>query len=134
MEKFDINKIIAHYGISENIPELAKLFFPHVKYPKQAFDRVLKGEATLDVDQVQKLAEYLGVLAHELFNIDSWKGTSESGCLTFTKGEFKVKLNYNNVFLSLYKNNELIDTKISSIPAMSLNDFIQYIDELIKQY
>lgn len=134
MEKFDINKIIAHYGISENIPDLAKMFFPHVKYPKQAFDRVLKGETNLDVEQVQKLAEYLGILTHELFNIDSWKGTSESGCLTFTKDDFKVKLNYNNAFLSLYKNDKLVETRISSMPTMSLNDFINYIDELIKEY
>lgn len=131
MEKFDINKVISHYNIGADTSELAKLLFPNVKYPKQAFDRIIKGEASLDVDQLQKLAEYLGVLTHELFSVDSWKGTSEEGHLTFTKGEYKVKLNYNSVFLSLYKNGELVDTKISSVPTMSLNDFIKYIDELI---
>lgn len=132
MEQFNINNVIEHYNL--NIEDLAKVLFPTVKYPKQAFDRVLKGEANLDISQVERLASHIGVLVSDLFSANTWKGSSEDSCLTLTKGEYKIKLNYNGVFLSMYKNNNLILQNISNIPAMSVPEFINYINNLIKDY
>ena len=42
-QQFNIGNVIEHYKL--NTEDLAKVLFPTVKYPKQAFDRVLKGEA-----------------------------------------------------------------------------------------
>ena len=66
MEKFNIQKIIEHY--SPNTEELGRVLFPYIKYPKQAFDRVLKGEANLDSHQIELLASYLGVFVSDLFS------------------------------------------------------------------
>lgn len=134
MEKFSVQKIIEHY--SPNIEELSKLLFPHVKYPKQAFDRVLKGEANLDSAQIESLAEYLGVFASDLFALDEdWKGSwnSKCKCLTFVKGLYQVNLNYNGSFITVYKDGKLMSQEIKShADSMSLTDFIQYINNLIK--
>ena len=73
MEKFNIQKIIEHY--SPNTEELGRVLFPYIKYPKQAFDRVLKGEANLDSHQIELLASYLGVFVSDLFSLNDWKGS-----------------------------------------------------------
>ena len=132
MEQFNINGIIEHYKL--NVEDLAKVLFPTVKYPKQAFDRVLKGETDLDIKQIEKLASHIGILVTDLFSVGTWKGSSEDGYLTMLKGDYKVKLNYNGVFVSIYKNNNLIEQKISNVPDMTMSEFINYLDNFIKSY
>lgn len=132
MEQFNISNVIEHYKL--NTEDLAKVLFPTVKYPKQAFDRVLKGEANLDITQVERLASHIGVLVTDLFSANTWKGSSEDGCLVMLKGEYKVKLNYNGVYVSIYKNNNLISQNLSNIPSMTVQEFINYIDNFIKNY
>ena len=132
MKQFNINNVIEHYKL--NTDDLAKVLFPTVKYPKQAFDRVLKGETNLDIEQVEKLASHIGVLVTDLFSAETWKGLCEDGCMTMLKGDYKVKLNYNGVFVSIYKNNNLIEQKISNVPDMTVQEFIDYLDNFIKNY
>lgn len=132
MEQFNINSVIEHYKL--NTEDLARVLFPTVKYPKQAFDRVLKGETDLDIKQIETLASYIGVLVTDLFSAGTWKGSTEDGCLTMLKGDYKVKLNYNGVFVSIYKNNNLIEQKISNVPDMTMHEFVNYIDNFIKSY
>lgn len=132
MEQFNINSVIEHYKL--NTEDLAKVLFPTVKYPKQAFDRVLKGETDLDIKQIETLASHIGVLVTDLFSAGTWKGSSEDGCLTMLKGDYKVKLNYKGVFVSIYKNNNLIEQKISNVPDMTIQEFINFLDNLIKNY
>jgi hypothetical protein len=132
MEQFNIKNVIEYYKL--NTEDLAKVLFPAIKYPKQALDRVLKGEGTLDITQVEKLANYIGVLVTDLFSANTWKGSAEDGCLTLLKGQYKAKLNYNGVYLSIYKDNVLIEQKISNIPSMTIQEFINFLDNLIKNY
>ncbi len=132
MEHFNINNVIERYKL--NTEDLARVLFPTVKYPKQAFDRILKGEANLDIIQVERLASYIGVLVTDLFSANTWKGFSEDKCLTLQKGQYKAKLNYNGVYLSIYKDNVLIEQKISNVPNMTVQEFIDYLDNIIKNY
>lgn len=132
MEPFNIKNVIAHYKL--NTEDLAKVLFPNVKYPKQALDRILKGEGNLDITQVEELANYIGVLVTDLFSANTWKSSTEDGCLTLLKGQYKAKLNYNGVYLSIYKDNVLIEQKISNVPSMTIQEFINFLDNLIKNY
>ena len=36
--------------------------------------------------------------------------------------------------LSIYKNNELLEQKISNVPDMTMEEFINYIDNFIKNH
>ena len=132
MEQFNINSVIEHYKL--NTEDLAKVLFPTVKYSKQAFGRVLKGETNLDIKQIETLASHIGVLVTDLFSAGTWKGSTEDDCLTMLKGDYKVKLNYKGVFISIYKNNNLIEQKISNVPDMTMHEFINYLDNFIKSY
>lgn len=132
MKTFDITKVIEYY--SPNIEELSKVLFPHIKYPKQAFDRVIRGEANLDTVQLESLASYLGVMITDLFSIEDWKGSWDSGCkcLTFVKGLYRVNLNYGGTFITVYKDGKVIHQEIkANSDKMTLTDFIQYINNLI---
>lgn len=133
METFNITKIMEQYA--PNTDELSKVLFPHIKYPKQAFDRVLKGEANLDSEQITRLASYLGILVSDLFNLkDDWKGSYDTTkkCLIFTKGEYKINLNYNGSFITVYKDNKVIHQEVKSrADSMTFEDFIRYINKFI---
>lgn len=132
MEQFNINDVIEHYKL--NTDDLAKVLFPAVKYQKLALDRILKGEGVLDVTQVERLANHIGVLVSDLFSANTWKGSTEDGHLIFIKGPYKVKLNYNNVFLSIYKNGMLVEQKISNVPSMTIEELKEYLNNLIKNH
>ena len=132
MERFNINNVIKQYRLDTE--ELAKVLFPTVKFPKLAFDRVLKGEGSLDVIQLERLADYIGVLVSDLFSVDTWKSSTEDRCLVLQKGNYKVKLNYKGVYLSVYKNNELILQSISNILSMTVQEFVDFLDTIIKDY
>lgn len=133
METFDITQIIEQYA--PDTDELSKLLFPHVKYPKQAFDRVLKGEANLDTAQVCALAKYLGVLVSDLFTADGWKASYDktNSCLTFVRGTYRVNLNYKGTFITVYNDGKMINQVMRhTTDEMGITDFIQYINNLIK--
>ena len=132
MEKFDIQKILEHY--KPDTGELSKVLFPKAKYPKQAFDRVVKGEANLDVQQVEKLASYLGVLISDLFSVDDWKGQwdNDAKCVAFVKAPYRVNLNYNGTFITVYKDEKVIHREVKATPGMQLTDFISYINKFIQ--
>lgn len=132
MEKFNINQIIEHYKLDTN--EVATMLFPYIKYPKQAFGRILKGEANLDTKQVENLASYIGVAVHDLYTVDDWRGSTENSSLVFTKGEYKVKLNYGGAYLTLLKNESIISQEFSCAYSMTVAQFIEYINKLIKNF
>lgn len=130
METFNLTRILEYY--KPDINSLAAILFPSVKHPKLALDRVIKGEATLDIIQVQSLAAYLGVLVSDLLTIDSWKSAnSPLESLILTKGEYTAKLNYKGSFLVLYKGDELIKEEVVNT-AMTVSDFIDHLNILTK--
>ena len=132
MERFNLSNVIDHYKLDQ--AKLAELLFPTVKYPKLALNRILSGEAHLDTEQLENLAKFLGVFPHDLFFVSqNWKGSSEDGCLVFLKGEYKVKLNYNGVLLTAYKQDKLIHQELT-LENMSVPAFITYITNIINNY
>jgi hypothetical protein len=122
--------VLEHYKLDRE--EVERALFPHVRYRKQALDRVLKGEGQLTVEQLQILAKLSGVFIQDLFSLDDWKGGREDDCLTFIKGEFKVKLNYKGVYLSIYKGNDLVKQEITSVDR-TVEEFLEHITLLINK-
>lgn len=129
-QQFNINKVIEHYKL--NTDDVAEVLFPHARYKKLALARVLKGEASLSTEQLEALAKLAGVFMHDLFFIaDNWKGAiSEDGCLVFLKDDYKAKLNYKGVLLSIYKGHDLIHQELA-LNNMSVSQFIEYINKVI---
>lgn len=131
MTQFDINSIVENYNL--DVDELAKVLFPDAKYPKPALSRILKGESSLSVDQLEKLAAHIGVMPSELFMLDTWKDASENGLLAFKKGRFLAKLNHGNTFLTLYEDGKVVATGLID-SCISVSDFVKYLDNLITNF
>lgn len=129
-QSFDINNVIEHYKLDTN--EVAEALFPHVRYKTLALNRVLKGEAFLDTEQLQALANLAGILVQDLFTFGDWKGSNEDGCLTLTRGKYKAKINYNGTYLTILKGSRVIAQEITCAKNMSVNDFISHINSIIK--
>lgn len=133
MDKFDIHRILKEYD--PNREELAKVLYPDNKFPDRALNRVLSGEAHLDTEQITRLAAYLGVFVPDLFAVGNWKGNWDgtAKCPVFTKGRYKVLLNYNGSFLTMYRDHIVIRREVrSGADTRTLNEFIAYLDTIIE--
>ena len=131
MEKFDLNKVLEFYKPDQEA--VAKVLFPHNNFPQAALRRVLTGPTTINADQIAALAEFLGVFVGDLYTIDTdWKGSFEYGHLTFKKGEYKAILNYKGSFLSVYKGKDRINTTELVPTTMTIESFINHINNIIK--
>lgn len=130
MAQFNIKKVLAHYDVDN--AALAKQLFPAAKYPLSAFNRIIKGEAELNISQLEKLADFLGVTVSDLFTPDSWKGISENGHLIFVKGKYKARINYGNSFLSIYStiDNTLISKHLINTKILTLEELVYYLDNI----
>lgn len=131
MQLFNINNVITTYGLDKN--ELAKVLFPEAKYPMLALSRVLKGKADLSVKQLELTAAFIGIEVAKLFDLraeDNWQTATKDGVLTFKKGIYTVKVNYQGSFITLYKNDKVTARVINS-NSMTLQDFFKFIDNLI---
>lgn len=132
LQQFNIEDIIKHHSL--DIDELAKMLFPYVKYPRQAFDRVLKHETDLDVNQLHILANFIGVFVSDLFSVNSWKGGSENGLMTLVNGDYKAVVSETRAFVTLYKNDEVLGTYITNIDVVTISQFINIINKMIENY
>lgn len=130
-QTFNLQKIIDYYDLDRN--EVEKALFPHIRYQKQALDNALTGQRAISVEQLQALADLAGVFIQDLFAIDTWKGFREDNCLTFVKGEFKVKINYNGTYLTLLKDNKIVLQEMAS-QDRTLEEFLKHITFLTNKF
>lgn len=130
MNTFNLDTVIRLWHLNKN--EVARVMFPHIRFPEYALNRVLKGLAPVDIQQLMRLADYIGAPVVDLFGLDDWHGITEENCLTLTKGEYKVK--FNNTFFIVYKGPEVICKNVGDFQVMTFDEFINYINNQIKQY
>ena len=132
MTGFNIIKIFEKYQISPN--EVAKILFPKAKHPTMALTRILEKKAHLDVIQVEHLAKYIGVPVGDLFYIEDWQCKTNDNLLTFVKDNFKVVLNRGGYFLTVFKDNEVVEQIIANNEALTIKQFIDFINNLTLNY
>lgn len=132
VQQFNLEDIIKANQLDTE--ELAKLLFPYVKYPKQAFDRVLKHETELDVNQLHILASFIGVFVSDLFNIGTWKSVSENKLITFVNGEYKAVVSETRAMVTLYKEDKILDNFVINFDMVTISQFINIINKTIEKY
>lgn len=129
---FDITKIMAKYKLSHE--ETAEVLFPNVRFKKQAFDRVINFESSIDVNQLLRLADYLCVNASEFFVLDTFEYTRVDNNITLVRGQYKVVLFADGFYYSIYHDGKLIDRPVSNFANMRLEEFIPYINKQINKH
>ena len=91
MSKIHLKSILEAHGVDPK--KAAEVLFPKNMYPYLALNRVMKGKALLDSDQISALAFLLGVPIQSLFDKANWSITSsKEGIIIFTNGEYEAEL------------------------------------------
>lgn len=132
MAHIDIDSVSREYNISLTV--LGDILFPNAKYKRIALDRVRNRTANLDIEQASNLATYLNTTIDELLKNPSWKGSRENGYLTITRDNYKVVLNKDGYYYSVYDGDILIDRIVEDLSPMPLDNFITRINNLINTY
>lgn len=122
---FDIKKVIEDYNI--DITKLATVLYPLAKYKKQAFDRVLRGESFLDVNQLYKLAEYLSINVSDLFKDKNTVVFSDTKILY---GELSAVFDVSKKMIFFYNGNELIEKSITDTKFVTIDELIEKFNTL----
>lgn len=128
----DLNSIVEEFNL--DVDALSQILFSSNKFPRPALDRVLKGTAKLDSDQMLLLADYLSIPAQELYNFGGWKSYSKNDVLTLTRNTYVAKLNLATFELSLSKEGDMIYNKIIVQKTITLSDFVKELDKYINLY
>ena len=130
MSSFNITGIIEQFSLDRE--KVAEVLFPNCTFKKQALDRIIKGQAYLDTEQIQALATLAGVMVGDLFTLSNWRSSCNNGTLIFTKDEYTAKVNYNGTFLVLIKGTNVIAEELIS-NSMTISNFINHINKLCQQ-
>lgn len=74
---FYLNNVLKNYKLNQ--ADVASVMFPTSKYADLALRRVLKGEGHVSVDQLEALAQYVGVSVSAIYEAgcDMWHDATE---------------------------------------------------------
>lgn len=132
MNEIDIKVIIEKQGL--NIKEVAAQLFPGNSYPKLALDRVIKGKAFLDSNQISKLSFISRMPIQFLYSNSKWDFESKRKEIRFSHGEYVGVLNTFNNITKIYHNKSLFHESIIHKSSIPLSEYLEKIEQLIINY
>lgn len=129
MEQLDINRIMEAYKPDRK--KLAPVLFPNNRYPDEAFDRIIRGIAKLDSEQIARLADYLGVMVHTLYTVEGsgWHGSLNSDCMVLTKGEYAAHISSGRI--SIYCKDNPIGGFVLKSEITPFKEIVELLDSYI---
>ena len=136
----DIERMCELYD--KSLSDLADELFPDKRSRVLMLKKYVDDESRFTLKQLSIVAKFFGMTESELLDFDgtykdqiSWKGTSENGCLAFHFKNYKAILNFDGVFLRIYKDNVIIHEEISmTTPALSIGAFTDFLTLKIQQH
>jgi hypothetical protein len=131
MRKIDLDRIIDAYGL--NNVEVAMQLFPGNAHPGLALNRIKKGVAVLDADQISKLALMAGIPISALYAGGQWRKTFKSGIHKFTNGKFTAELSTVTFITKIFHNESLFHESLIASPTIALSEYFEKLDlEILK--
>lgn len=132
MRTIDLRRIIEQNHLDWG--EISTELFPKNKQPRRALDRVAKGEALLDSEQISRLATLLGVEIQDLYAGYEWKATSKPGLMTLTTDKFRAEIDTKNWILKVYANDKLFHDEVLMSPTIQLSELLKNLNQIIEKY
>lgn len=131
MDTINVNQIIKDNEL--DVKTVANELFPGIKHPKLALDRILKGEAFLDSNQISRLSILTGIPIEFLFTERSWKPTSnKKGIIDFSKGDYRVELNLTDGASCIYHKNKIFHEQLIHSKHITLSEYIKEVERIIE--
>lgn len=130
MKSIDLKKLMDSHGLKKR--DVATQLFPGIKYPVLALNRVLKGEALLDTDQISKLAAILKVPISTLFNEKTqWEMQGTKTGITLTTGKYRAELDTNTWLTRVFANDTLFHEAILHNGRIYLSEYIEMLNQIV---
>ena len=114
--------------------EVADTLFPSNKFAIMALDRVLRGEAVLNADQISRLALFANVSLSSLFTGEGWGCKSRGTMHTFTSGEFVAKVDMDSGVVEMFHKTTLFHTVTLTSKSIELTELVEVLNKQILNY
>lgn len=129
MSKIDLKKIIEEQNLDVKV--IATELFPGNKYPKLALDRVLKGDAFLDSNQISRLSLMTEIPIQFLYDSGSWTKKMTKDLITFESGEYRAELNTSSNITKVFHKGSLFHESVIHKNSITLSEYLSEVKKLI---
>ena len=129
--RIDLEKLIQKYSLDKKV--LEELLFPLNKHQALALRRAIIGDTSLVDEQISKLASLIGVSRDALY-VDEWKHVVKGTMQVFESEDYRAELNMENNMTRIYHKGSLKHTAILHNGAISLEDYFQKLNSIIKTF
>jgi len=136
MQTLDLKRIMLTANLKASY--IGAHLFPDNKEPRQAVQRVARGEAFLNSEQIAKLADLLNVPIGLLFDDASWCMSVKAdrrNIINFRTYDYFAELNTETMETTLSRNDVLMFEKvITHNRGITLTDYLAQLTDLIIKY
>jgi hypothetical protein len=131
-QMLDLKGIFSHYDL--NAGEMADLLFPNNQHKKAALTRALKGEYTLDANQLSRLAAYIGVYTDNLFTPYWISKPAKDHILKFSSGLYWAELDTRDFTTRLFHKKSLFHTVVLAPQVLTLPEYVNKLNSIIENF
>lgn len=129
---FYLSNVLKNYKL--NYDEVAAIMFPTNKNADLALRRVLKGEGHVSVDQLEALAQYIGISVPTLYQVgcDMWLDASDGRANIFSirRGIFVANFSFDTHRLIVSQNDSVIYNAILPESEVLVQDLMNTINNI----
>ena len=129
---FYLNNVLKNYKLNQ--ADVASVMFPTNKNADLALRRILKGEGHVSVDQLEALAQYVGVSVSAIYEAgcDMWHDATEkldSFCIK--RGLYVAKYVYTTRVLTITADDKELFNDVVSDSDLLVQDLVNIINSII---
>lgn len=129
---FYLNNVLKNYRLNQG--DVASVMFPTSKYADLALRRVLKGEGRVSVDQLEALAQYVGVSVSAIYDAgcDLWHdATEKQDSFCIKRGIYVAKYIYATHVLTITADNKELFNDVVADGDLLVKDLVNIINNII---
>lgn len=129
---FYLNNVLKNYKLNQ--ADVASVMFPTSKYADLALRRVLKGEGHVSVDQLEALAQYVGVSVSAIYEAgcDMWHdATDKPDSFRIKRGVYVAEYIYATHVLTVIADDKELFSGVIADNDLLVQDLVNTINSII---
>jgi len=135
MQTLDLKRIMLTANLKASY--IGAHLFPDNKDPRQAVQRVARGEAFLNSEQIAKLSELLNVPIGLLFDSTAWHMSVEAdrkNIIRFRSYNYYAELNTLTMVTRVSLNGVMFFEEVHNEKSIGIHDYLAQLTDLIIKY
>ena len=129
---FYLNNVLKNYKLNQ--ADVASVMFPTSKYADLALRRVLKGEGHVSVDQLEALAQYVGVSVSAIYEAgcNMWHDASDKpDSFRIKRGVYAAEYIYTTHVLTVMADDKELFNGVIADNDLLVQDLVNTINSII---